>query len=206
MDFRCAIFLFSRFTVILYIGWREILYLLCRCLYMFAQHCVLTLILYTGWHKIVYLLRHFVQDSAKLCIYCDTSYRVAQNFILNVVLTRKYQPYCGWRLGILIPYTVGIRIYSSPLCGSVRRSLKGSAPNDFQLKLRKVMTVLALPFGSKPCRRRRRPRWNSWGVLKAGWEENWHCRMIGRFRLTLLNSLWTPMAALHRTNGAVAYS
>ena len=147
-----------------------------------------------------------IQVGVKLYIYCDTSYRVAQNFIFIVVPTRKFQPYSGRRVGILIPYTVGIRICSSPLCGSVRRSLKGSARKDCQFKLCKFMTVLTLPCGSETCKRRRRPRRNFWELLKAGWNENWHCRMIGYFRLKLWNSLWTSMAVLHRTNRAVAYS
>jgi hypothetical protein len=123
-----------------------------------------------------------------------------------VVLTRKYQPCAGWRVGSSIPHTVDIRICSSPLCGSVRRSLKGNAGKGCRFKLCKVMAVLTLPCGGETCRMLRRPSWNSWDLLKAECKENWHFTMMGHFSFKLWNSLWTSMAVLHRTKGAVAHS
>ena len=183
-DFHSIIFLFSRFTVILQGDQKVSVHVMITIESSGAQR-LFDRAVYTGWCKIVYLLWYFVQLGAKLCIYCDTAYRVAQNFIFTriVVLTRKYQPYSGWRVGSLIPYTVGIRICSSTLCGTVRRSLKGGARNDCQFKLFTFMAVLTLLCGNETCRRRRTPSWNSWDLLKVGWKENWHCGMIGSFRL-----------------------
>jgi len=58
MDFHAVIFLFSRFTVILY----------------------------TGWRKIVYLLWYFVHVGAKSHIYYDAVYSLAQNCVFTVIL------------------------------------------------------------------------------------------------------------------------